>query len=985
MKKRTFTLLLILLQFVSVNLHAQNPEGLFRLKEGDWFEMQLNNSLNFNRDKSSQFFNSILQTPLSTHKNADFHLNCRYQLSKQLLNGNQLYNVTVERIKVKMLCSPFGTWLGYDSFYPPYKESISSIPKKLQFIMEVTPNGDIVRFDPNLDNPDNELKLAEISPKLKNSFSISFDLKLLSPEFVKKLSSFITMFSMHKEGINVVNNNRFDSKPFKETETLKIAKVIINDSLSCKIHFLKKSGIPLVIKMDNAQAGSDLLLTRASFPIPGNTIVKGLMKDQPNKKILIHFIDFNPLSSSNEYHFKTGPDGSFLCPIFLIHPQHLKISIGKKSLNTFMEPGDTLHISEIGIAQERVGGLGNFYDISDAASNTNSLDFYSGKVAFNTLLSIEMEQWFYYMPMPNDIQALLLYKDKMSKKVNEILIKYFGKASETCISYFRTEAMHFLAADKFYFFDCKKTALYPNPNYKTISFTDYPSDFFAEADTMPILLNSFEWGRYYNGFIHYSQLIKQTRLGLSIGRTPNHSFLENYYFSQASLSGYPFYNRVAKLIDSELRTGITTNEIIEPYYQDFINNCADPALVEPLIKLHDTSVQLKVGNAFPINTFALQDSSIFKLERYRGKPICLILLNGPKQHISFYKEEIEKFRKEEVEFIFAKMPTTYYSNKKEDSTILKKPNVTYIELAEQDLKSKLLLNGTKIFMMDKWFRMMENNAEDPPTHKYQGGPSKFEKSLRKTIETKRYSKAKKTAMLKTAGWSLGSILFTFLIGWWIYRIRIRRLKNQEAAKRRIKELEIKAIRSQMNPHFIFNALNSIQSLINGNQFKGANIYLSKFAVLLRGVLNNSEKSRISLSDELHAVELYCQLEQLRFEFKFGITIDPDVNCDLIEIPGMIIQPLAENAVVHGLSGKGDQGTLDIMVKRQNGSLCICVMDNGIGLPTETTDVLSQKGFGLKLVEERINILNLDGKEAKLTIENRSNTEGTIATLIIPID
>ena len=189
----------------------------------------------------------------------------------------------------------------------------------------------------------------------------------------------------------------------------------------------------------------------------------------------------------------------------------------------------------------------------------------------------------------------------------------------------------------------------------------------------------------------------------------------------------------------------------------------------------------------------------------------------------------------------------------------------------------------------------------------------------------------------------------------------------------------------MNPHFIFNALNSIQSLINGSQFKEANIYLSKFAVLLRGVLNNSEKSRISLSDELQAVELYCQLEQLRFDFKFEIIIDSEVNPELIEIPGMIIQPLAENAVVHGLAGKGALGKLDILVKRQNGNLCFWVTDNGVGLPTAKSDTLSQKGFGLKLVEERINILNLDGKEARLTVESNDPAAGTVATLIIPID
>jgi len=155
--------------------------------------------------------------------------------------------------------------------------------------------------------------------------------------------------------------------------------------------------------------------------------------------------------------------------------------------------------------------------------------------------------------------------------------------------------------------------------------------------------------------------------------------------------------------------------------------------------------------------------------------------------------------------------------------------------------------------------------------------------------------------------------------------------------------------------------------------------------LLRGVLNNSEKSRISLSDELQAVELYCQLEQLRFDFNFDITIDENINGDLIEIPGMIIQPLAENAVVHGISAKGNQGKLSIQVSRQNQNVCIKVTDNGIGLAPQVIDTLSQKGFGLKLVEERINILNLDGKEARLTLRNLENNAGTLATLIIPID
>ena len=588
------------------------------------------------------------------------------------------------------------------------------------------------------------------------------------------------------------------------------------------------------------------------------------------------------------------------------------------------------------------------------------------------MLSNEIDQFKSFCNSDYDVKTIILDCQKRTEAINKLIDSYRGKASEVCIEYFQKEWGYFIASDKLEY--------YRNNSWNK----NYPSDFFLEVDTIPVLMNQFEWDSSYQKFIQMAQQYKQEKLGLAVSKRITDIFLPNYYFIQASLKGLPLYHQIARLIDQELRSGKSDNEIVNFYYQDFITNCANPALTKPLKKIYQTAEQLIIGKTFPIKSFTLKDSTIYNLEKFKGKPICLILLDWPIQTINGYKDEIAKFNQHEVEFIFAMIRSDYYIDKKADSTILE-PNITYLELAEQDLKSKLLLNGTKIFMLDKWFRIVENNAEDPFSHKYHGRASNFEKSLRKTIETKKYSKAEKTAMLKIAGWSLGSILFTFMIGFWIYKIRIRQIKKQEALKRRIKDLEIKAIRSQMNPHFVFNALNSIQSLINGNQFKEANIYLSKFAVLLRGVLNNSEKSMVSLSDELKAVELYCQLEQLRFEFKFEINIDPEVNCDLIEIPGMIIQPLAENAIVHGLSPKGDQGKLSIQIERHNGDLCVGVSDNGVGLSPQANDTLSQKGFGLRLVEERLNILNLDGKMAKLTIQNKDNEPGTFAKLTIPIE
>lgn len=943
MKKQTFTLLLGWLLFLSANLIAQNTEGRFALKEGDWFEVQIQQSYGTNlllpNGMQTQFLGSI------------YLLN--YQLKKQLPNCNQQYQVSLDHTKIKKKYD--NHYYGYDSYYPTFEANKTNPEIVNQFSLEVSPTGKIIHLKPLKSNKHRIINLSEIV-----SAYLSMNTATYSESNFDSL--LIGIFSKQLMFMDSIPKNAKD--PDRR--------------------------VPMQIKLPDM----NLVLTDASFPLTKNTIVQGRLKDHVNQSITISLIGENSDSYFPENNFRTKNDGSFACPIFLKRPLHLSIRIGNKTLTTFMEPGDTLDITKIGHQAREVQY--NQYAETEPngyfSADMNKSDYFSGTAAYNTMLSNELDQYRTGFSTETDVQSVIIKDKKTKEEVNQLIESYRGKASEECIRYFQSDMKYFFAVAKLYFNEDKQSTFVEGIRNKINTYAgdkfpkmDYPKDFFLEVDTMSILMNPYEWNSSYQKFIERAQQFKQSRLGWAAAKRYSENFLESYFFSMASLQGFPLYMQIANSIDLELRKGLADNNIVTPYYQDFINNCTDPALTEPLKIVYEAANQLKIGNQFPFNSFVLIDSTHFSLENLKGKPICLVLLDRSIRAYDHLKGAIKKFNPDEVTFLLVKATDEKLMESISDTALLKLPNVTYIELPEKYLKSKLLLERTKIFMLDKWFRIVENNAEDPMTHKYTGRISEFEKSLRKTIETKRYSKAEKTSMIKTAGWSLGSILFTFLIGFWIYKTRIRRIKKQEAATRRIKELEIKAIRSQMNPHFIFNALNSIQSLINGNQFKEANIYLSKFAVLLRGVLNNSERSRISLSDELQAVELYCQLEQLRFEFKFEINIDSNVNVDLIEIPGMIIQPLAENAVVHGLSGKGELGKLNIQVKRQNGNVCIGVSDNGVGLTPQIKDTLSQKGFGLKLVEERINILNLDGKEARLTVRNIGNTSGTLATLIIPID
>ena len=204
-------------------------------------------------------------------------------------------------------------------------------------------------------------------------------------------------------------------------------------------------------------------------------------------------------------------------------------------------------------------------------------------------------------------------------------------------------------------------------------------------------------------------------------------------------------------------------------------------------------------------------------------------------------------------------------------------------------------------------------------------------------------------------------------------------------------LALKSLRSQMNPHFIFNALNSVNSFIAVNDERTANKYLSDFSKLMRAVLENSEEDFISLEKEIDLIKLYTQLEHFRFQDKFDYTIHVDENLMVsnYEIPPMLLQPYIENAVWHGLRYKTEKGYLHIRIEEtaQN-NLSIVITDNGIGreeskaLKTNHQKKHNSKGLGN--IQKRVDILNNMYKD-KVDVEISNvfeNNEGTKVQLIL---
>ncbi|MDE3741456.1 tetratricopeptide repeat-containing sensor histidine kinase [Maribacter polysaccharolyticus] len=233
---------------------------------------------------------------------------------------------------------------------------------------------------------------------------------------------------------------------------------------------------------------------------------------------------------------------------------------------------------------------------------------------------------------------------------------------------------------------------------------------------------------------------------------------------------------------------------------------------------------------------------------------------------------------------------------------------------------------------------------------------------------------------KRKNWVIYSLLFGLLLMGLAVFFFYRSNQQQKLANNL---LALKSLRSQMNPHFIFNALNSVNSYIAKSDERSANRFLSEFSTLMRSVLENSEEDFIPLPKELELLRLYIKLEHSRFPDKFDYTIDIDTAIDLdsYHIPPMLLQPYIENAIWHGLRYKEEKGHLDIQVAEQDkNTLCITIADDGIGRKRsealKTQNQKKQKSKGMGNIKKRIAILNEMYKDRVAVQITDLNQDGT---------
>lgn len=255
-----------------------------------------------------------------------------------------------------------------------------------------------------------------------------------------------------------------------------------------------------------------------------------------------------------------------------------------------------------------------------------------------------------------------------------------------------------------------------------------------------------------------------------------------------------------------------------------------------------------------------------------------------------------------------------------------------------------------------------------------------------------------TSSFKVIASLIGLLLISLFIKWRINLVqqKAKRIQNKLEQDKKLLELEQKALQLQMNPHFIFNALNSIQGVITPTDIKTARLQLAKFSKLMRATLENARTDTISLEDEINTLTNYLSLEQFSRgnTFDYAIIVADTIDAEDVYLPSMILQPFVENAIVHGVAHLEKRGQIKIEFTRKGKRLSCSIEDNGIGRAKAKTlksqIAAEHKSAALDITRERLNLLR-NGKAAQNSLEiidlvdGEGNALGTRVEVIIPVE
>ncbi len=339
---------------------------------------------------------------------------------------------------------------------------------------------------------------------------------------------------------------------------------------------------------------------------------------------------------------------------------------------------------------------------------------------------------------------------------------------------------------------------------------------------------------------------------------------------------------------------------------------------------------------------------------------------------------------------------TIYRDKGDDSTALefyqksieisrKAKDYYNLSWVFQDMSNMYALKGDleKAF---GYFRMYKTYNDSVETYRYRRGLEQARmlyESERKQQELQMLSLKLQQHRYIFYGIAALIVLLVIIVILVFRQIKVNTKRKMAEMNQKIAEMTQKNLQQQMNPHFIFNTLNSIQYYMYQHDKMATNDYMSKFSRLMRKTLENSRFTAIPVKDELEALTLYLELEALRFKNKFNytVTVDEDIDVVMHKIPTMLIQPYVENAICHGLMHKEAQGTVSVELKLEENTIVCTIQDNGIGreaaLKIKNSNNGQHQSLGTTITESRLKLVHsLYGSNMKIEYQDLKNDDGT---------
>ncbi|WP_373550877.1 sensor histidine kinase [Haliscomenobacter sp.] len=515
-----------------------------------------------------------------------------------------------------------------------------------------------------------------------------------------------------------------------------------------------------------------------------------------------------------------------------------------------------------------------------------------------------------------------------------------------------------------------------------------PIKYIGRFNTLPILNDWSEYGYDYPNFLHRIYMsYKSSGIRVFNVYTSNvpHGSVDD--LAKFMLTGEPLSKVLYNNLSGDYTSLYTDYAGLFAESTDFINSSPDSVLVENVKKFRNTMQSLDKGKALPdFEVYNLEGKKL-KAKNLQGKKTIFSIALGPSSlHAIQYARLAKRYPYLNIVHVY---PLPYREFKQKYGAQIPPPytkdNLFFPKdlKAAQDIHDHFCFNEYGKWEAASYSRLFFVNETGKIADFIDD--TKDQAQLRADFADRlHYFLAQKNPAKSNLTW-LYILLGNLALGGSFLALRTRYIRRREARKRRLTEIELKSLRAQLNPHFIFNTMGSIQHLIASQQSEKANDYLADLAALMRLVLRATQKGIISLREELDLVEQYCALENLRKPFTLRLDIAPELDVNACEVPALLLQPYVENAILHGLAPVNARGEIELQLRRDGLYVIISIQDNGVGIHQARQKNSNGTQSGLKMNQERLQLMY--GAEASVHIvdlvEKDPTASGTTVTLKLP--